>query len=132
MLSFEMKFDSPETNYSSYLVFQTVPVMKNDQESQLRETKVCVVGFLSNVIPTYFLNIHNFTILCHWRFQIFTLELGKSSFWIFFKLALTLSPEVSLIAVGDNLHFHWVILILSWTVLLMYVSSCIKMDISCL
>lgn len=54
MLSFEMKFDSPETNYSSYLVFQTVPVMKNDQESQLRETKVCVVGFLSNVIPTYF------------------------------------------------------------------------------
>ena len=54
MLSYEMKFDSPETDYSSYLVFQTVHVMKNDQERQLRETKVWAVGFLSNVIPTYF------------------------------------------------------------------------------
>ena len=63
-------------------------------------------GFLTQCKTSLFSSIHNFTILCHKRkVQMFTLGLGKSHFFFSsFKLALTLSPEVNLIAVGDNLH----------------------------
>lgn len=50
--------DLLETDSSSCLNFQTVPVMKN-KENRLRGNKVfCAVGFLSSVVVTYLLNIH--------------------------------------------------------------------------